>query len=117
VSASFADELRKTCNASDPTSMRFAFFDGSPASFDNSYFRSLQNGRGLLGSDQVLYSDGRSRATVNSYAGNQAAFFADFVSAMSKLRRIGVKTAARYAATAAPLTSWSSINYPPAAAG
>jgi peroxidase len=111
VSASFADELRKTCNASDPTSMRFAFFDGSPASFDNSYFRSLQSGRGLLG------SDGRSRATVNSYAGNQAAFFADFVSAMSKLGRIGVKTVARYAATAAPLTSWSSINHPPAAAG
>ncbi|KAL6603223.1 hypothetical protein ACP70R_043584 [Stipagrostis hirtigluma subsp. patula] len=88
----FAAQLRSTCN-SNPNG--FAFLDGqTPVSFDNAFFRNLQGGRGLLGSDQVLYTDTRSRNTVNSYAWNQGAFFAEFVTAMTKLGRIGVKTAA-----------------------
>ncbi|GJN39247.1 hypothetical protein PR202_gb28352 [Eleusine coracana subsp. coracana] len=92
MNSAFADDLRKTCN-SNPTN-GFAFFDYSPVGFDNAYFQLLQGGRGLLGSDQVLYSDPRSRNTVNAYAANQAAFFADFMNAMTKLGRVGVKTAA-----------------------
>lgn len=88
----FAAQLRSTCS-SNPTG-GFAFLDDTPVGFDNSYFRNLQSGRGLLGSDQVLYTDTRSRATVSTYAANQGAFFADFVTAMSKLGRVGVKTAA-----------------------
>ena len=44
-----------------------------------------------VGSDQVLYSDIRSCSTVDYYASNQGAFFGDFVAAMTKLGRIGVK--------------------------
>lgn len=91
MDSGFADQLRGTCS-SNPNG--FAFFDYSPVGFDNAYFRMLQSGRGLLGSDQVLYSDIRSRNTVNAYAANQAAFFADFMNAMAKLGRVGVKTAA-----------------------
>ncbi|TVU08659.1 hypothetical protein EJB05_42070 [Eragrostis curvula] len=88
----FAAQLNSTCNANPTTG--FAFFDDTVVGFDNSYFRKLQVGRGVLGSDQVLYTDTRSRATVNNYATNQGAFFADFVMAMTKLGRVGVKTAA-----------------------
>ena len=35
-----------------------------------------------------------SRSTVDYCASNQGAFFDDFVAAMTKLRRIGVKTSA-----------------------
>ena len=35
-----------------------------------------------------------SRSTADYYASNQGAFFGDFVVAMTKLRRIGVKTPA-----------------------
>ena len=62
--------------------------------FDNAFYRNLQVVKGLLGSDQVLYSDMRSRSTVDYYASNQAAFFGDFVAAMTKLGRIRVKTSA-----------------------
>nr|CAB3468884.1 unnamed protein product [Digitaria exilis] len=89
---SLASQLKSTCG-SNPTN-GFAFLDPSPVNFDNAFYRNLQGGRGLLGSDQVLYSDQRSRATVDGYASNQGAFFADFVAAITKLGRVGVKTAA-----------------------
>ncbi|XP_062178512.1 peroxidase 16-like [Phragmites australis] len=91
MDSSLAAQLRGTCS-SNPNG--FAFLDGSPVSFDNAFYRNLQGGRGLLGSDQVLYSDTRSRGTVDYYASNQGAFFGDFKAAMTKLGRVGVKTAA-----------------------
>ncbi|KAF0903878.1 hypothetical protein E2562_029965 [Oryza meyeriana var. granulata] len=88
----FAAELSKTCGA-NPNN--FAFLDGAtPAAFDNAYYRNLQRGRGLLGSDQTLHADQRSRGTVDYYAWSQSAFFNDFVAAMTRLGRVGVKSAA-----------------------
>ena len=55
---------------------------------------NMQVDKGLLGSDQVLYSDMRSCRTVDYYESNQGAFFGDFMAAMTKLRRLGVKTSA-----------------------
>ncbi|CAL4966657.1 unnamed protein product [Urochloa decumbens] len=92
MDATFASQLNATCS-SNPTS-GFAFLDTSQVTFDNAFFRNLQSGKGLLGSDQVLYTDTRSRGTVNYYATNQGAFFGDFVAAMTKLGRVGVKTPA-----------------------
>lgn len=87
----FESQMNGTCS-SDPNA--FAFLDPSPVYFDNAFYRNLQGRKGLLGSDQVLYSDTRSRGTVDHYASDQGAFFADFVAAMTKLGRIGVKTPA-----------------------
>ena len=90
MDSGYAAQLRNTCGGQS-----FAFLDGAtPGRFDNSYYRNLQAGRGLLGSDQVLHTDQRSRGTVNNYASNQATFFYDFANAMTKLGRVGVKTAA-----------------------
>ena len=90
----FLFQLQRTCpRFFNPAA--FAFLDQStPSRFDNAYFQNLQRGMGLLGSDQVLYTDPRSRNTVNLFAANQQAFFNAFVTAMTKLGRIGVKTAA-----------------------
>ncbi|XP_066383474.1 peroxidase 45-like [Miscanthus floridulus] len=87
----FASQLNGTCSSD---SNAFAFLDPSPVGFDNAFYQNLQVGKGLLGSDQVLYSDMRSRSTVDYYTSNQGAFFDDFVAAMTKLGRIGVKTPA-----------------------
>ena len=62
--------------------------------FDNAFYQNLQVSMGLLGSDQVLYSDIRLRSTVDYYTSNQGVFFGDFVAAMTKLGRIMVKTPA-----------------------
>ncbi|KAG8095192.1 hypothetical protein GUJ93_ZPchr0012g18910 [Zizania palustris] len=90
---SFAASLRGTC-AANPAG-GFSFLDSaSPLRFDNAFYQNLRFRRGLLGSDQILYTDPRSRGTVDLYAGNQGAFFNDFVTAITKLGRVGVKSAA-----------------------
>ncbi|XP_040381318.1 peroxidase 45-like [Oryza brachyantha] len=98
MDAAFASELRNTCGAgagANPSGGGFAFLDGAtPATFDNAYYQNLQRGRGLLGSDQALHADQRSRGTVDYYAGSQSAFFSDFAAAMTRLGRVGVKSAA-----------------------
>ncbi|XP_066392603.1 peroxidase 51-like [Miscanthus floridulus] len=63
----FVSQLNDTCS-SDPNT--FAFLDPSPVGFDNAFYRNLQVDKGLLGFDQVLYSDMRSRSTVDYYASN-----------------------------------------------
>ncbi|XP_066323628.1 peroxidase 45-like [Miscanthus floridulus] len=87
----FASQLNDTCS-SDPNV--FAFLDPSPVGFDNAFYRNLQVGKGLLGSNQVIYFDMSSHSMVDYYTSNQGAFFADFVAAMTKLERIWVKTPA-----------------------
>ncbi|KAK4488427.1 hypothetical protein RD792_004191 [Penstemon davidsonii] len=64
----------------------------TPKKFDNSYFRILKEGKGLFTSDQVLYTDSRSKNTVNTWASDPNAFNAAFIEAITKLGRVGVKT-------------------------
>jgi len=88
----FLRQMRKTCPLNYSPSA-FAMLDAvSPRKFDNGYYQTLQQMKGLLASDQVLFADRRSRATVNYFAANQTAFFNAFVAAMAKLGRVGVKT-------------------------
>ena len=67
IDPGFVSQLNGTCS-SDPNA--FAFLDPSLVGFNNTFYRNLQVGKGLLGSDQVLYSDMRSRSTVDYYASN-----------------------------------------------
>ncbi|WVZ61524.1 hypothetical protein U9M48_011385 [Paspalum notatum var. saurae] len=67
----------------------------TPRVFDNQYFRNLQSGMGLLASDQLLYTDPRSRPTVDALARSADAFDRAFVAAITKMGRIGVKTGAQ----------------------
>ncbi|RLM55157.1 peroxidase 16-like [Panicum miliaceum] len=88
----FLRQMRQTCPLNYSPSA-FAMLDAvSPRKFDNGYYQTLQQMKGLLASDQVLFADRRSRATVNYFAANQIAFFDAFVAAMAKLGRVGVKT-------------------------
>lgn len=64
----------------------------SPRKFDNQYFINLQQGKGLFTSDQVLFTDSRSKATVNLFASNEKAFQTAFIDAITKLGKVGVKT-------------------------
>ncbi|XP_051141050.1 peroxidase 73-like [Andrographis paniculata] len=67
----------------------------TPRKFDNVYFQNLVQGKGLFTSDQVLFTDPRSRPTVAKWASDPKAFNASFVEAMTKLGRVGVKTSTR----------------------
>jgi peroxidase len=94
MNLAFLRQMRGTCPLNySPTTV--AMLDTvSPLKFDNGYYQTLQQQKGLLSSDQVLFADRRSRSTVNYFAANQTAFFDAFVAAMAKLGRIGVKTGA-----------------------
>jgi peroxidase len=89
-----AQELLGRCPGDGPAA-GFAFLDSTtPLRFDNEYYRNLRGGMGVLASDQVLYADPRSRGDVERYAADQDAFFGDFAAAMTRLGRVGVRTAA-----------------------
>ncbi|KAK7849098.1 peroxidase 45 [Quercus suber] len=64
----------------------------TPNTFDNAYFKNLQQGKGLFSSDEILFTDTRSKSTVNLFASNNGAFQQAFVTAITKLGRVGVKT-------------------------
>jgi peroxidase len=87
----FANQLQGSCPAALNVN-QFIFFDDSVNNFDNNYFKMLQQKRGVLFSDEVLYVDTRSQSIVDNFASDQNAFFTAFVNAMVKLGRIGVKS-------------------------
>lgn len=85
--------LRKLCAnfQKDPTMA--AFNDPmSPGKFDNTYYVNLQNGLGLLASDQIMASDPRTKPFVDTYAKDQNHFFQDFAKAMEKVSVLQVLT-------------------------
>jgi len=67
----------------------------TPAQFDNQYYRNLQDGGGLLGSDQLLYTDNRTRPMVDSLANSTASFYRALADAVVRLGRVGVKSGRR----------------------
>ncbi|CAN0901694.1 Peroxidase 52 [Linum grandiflorum] len=64
----------------------------TPKSFDNNYFKTLMRKKGLLESDQVLYSGGSTDGIVEEYSKDAQKFSSDFAAAMVKMGDIGVIT-------------------------
>lgn len=64
----------------------------TPQRLDNAYYQNLQQGKGLFGSDQILHEDQRSKPTVDLFASSNSAFQQAFVTAITKLGRVGVLT-------------------------
>lgn len=68
-------------------------FDTDTAfTFDNKFYLNLLSGRGLLFSDQVLFTDNSTRSLVFELASSQDIFFQEFAQSMTKLSAVGVKT-------------------------
>ncbi|XP_073037895.1 peroxidase 73-like [Primulina eburnea] len=88
----YATQLQQMCPKNVDPQIAIDMDPTTPRKFDNAYFKNLQNGMGLFTSDQSLFTDSRSRPTVNTWASNSQIFDASFVQAMTKLGRIGVKT-------------------------
>ncbi|MED6204247.1 Peroxidase 9 [Stylosanthes scabra] len=60
---------------------------GSPRMFDNTYFKFIIQGRGLLNSDQVLLNGGvkKTQELVKKYAQDESLFFQQFAMSMVKM--------------------------------
>ncbi|TVU16721.1 hypothetical protein EJB05_40296, partial [Eragrostis curvula] len=82
-SGAFARRLAANCSAD---AGRLQELDvTTPDAFDNKYYVNLQNGEGVLTSDQVLTGDWRTSWVVDGFAGNQWWFFGQFGQSMVKL--------------------------------
>ncbi|XP_075635396.1 cationic peroxidase 1-like [Castanea sativa] len=64
----------------------------SPVIFDNAYFKNLVNSKGLLHSDQQLFSGGPTDAQVTTYSSGISTFFTDFANAMVKMGNLSPLT-------------------------
>lgn len=67
----------------------------TPARFDNHYYLNILQGKGLLGSDNVLVTqdhEGEILKQVWAYASDQKLFFASFVKSVIKMGNINTLT-------------------------
>ncbi|XP_071738441.1 cationic peroxidase 1-like [Rutidosis leptorrhynchoides] len=94
IDQAFASHLRTICPQVGGDS-NLAPLDPTPASFDGRYFSNLVSKKGLLGSDQVLFSGGETDEIVSKYNDNQEKFFIDFAKSMIKMSELNLLTGNR----------------------
>ncbi|KAJ4704286.1 Peroxidase [Melia azedarach] len=87
----FANARRKTCPRTGGDS-NLAPLDPTAVVFDTKYFTNLLKRRGLLRSDQALFSGGSTDGLVKTYSYNFKAFSNDFANSMIKMGNIKVLT-------------------------
>ncbi|KAF2295025.1 hypothetical protein GH714_030574 [Hevea brasiliensis] len=94
INASFLPQLQALCPQNGDGTKRVAFDTGSENRFDASFFDNLRDGRGILESDQKLWTDASTRAIVQRFLGitGLAAFNVEFGRSMVKMSNTGVKT-------------------------
>jgi peroxidase len=93
--ATLASSLKPRCPSQDGTGDDNTSALDSTTSyvFDNFYYRNLLVNKGLLHSDQQLFSGGGSAdAQTRAYASNMARFFDNFHNTMVKMGGVGVFT-------------------------
>ncbi|KAJ1401851.1 Secretory peroxidase [Sesbania bispinosa] len=91
MDSNYAQDLMGECPQNADPSVVVALDPQTSFTFDNVYYQNLVSGKGLLSSDQVLFNDPASQATVIGFANNPGDFSGAFVTAMRKLGRVGVK--------------------------
>ncbi|CAD6241507.1 unnamed protein product [Miscanthus lutarioriparius] len=85
LSPSFAAALRRACPANNTVRAAGSGLDATSAAFDNTYYRMLLAGRGLLSSDEALLTHPKTCAFVALYAASQEAFFRAFAKSMLRM--------------------------------
>ncbi|PIN17427.1 Peroxidase [Handroanthus impetiginosus] len=88
----YATQLQGMCPRKVDPRIAIDMDPTTPRKFDNAYYNNLVQGKGLFTSEQVLFTDRRSKNTVNTWSSDSKAFNAAFIQAMTKLGRVGVKT-------------------------
>jgi peroxidase len=73
LNPSYALQLRQMCPINVDPRIAINMDPTTPQTFDNAYYKNLQQGKGLFTSDAILFTDTRSRSTVNTFASNNGA--------------------------------------------
>ncbi|PRQ42748.1 putative peroxidase [Rosa chinensis] len=92
INSSFATSLKANCPSSGGDTNLSPLDVTTPNTFDNAYFKNLVSQKGLLHSDQQLFSGGSTNAQVNAYSSNPGSFSTDFANAMVKMGNLSPLT-------------------------
>lgn len=92
LNPTYASQLMQACPRNVDPSIAIDMDPETPRTFDNVYYQNLVNKKGLFTSDQKLFDDSLSQATVRNFANNPGVFNGAFSEAMRKLGRTGIKT-------------------------
>ncbi|CAI8590419.1 unnamed protein product [Vicia faba] len=94
LDTTYLKELQKQCPEDGPGDNRVNFDPTTPNRLDKNYYNNLQVKKGLLQSDQELFSTpgADTIAIVNRFANNKIVFFKNFKKSMIKMGNIGVLT-------------------------
>lgn len=96
LDSTLVTELQNLCPSTSDGNNTAPLDRNSTDLFDNHYFKNLLIGRGLLQSDQILYSSDAAltttKALVETYSNSSSAFFNDFVNSMIKMGDISPLT-------------------------
>ncbi|KAF8007690.1 hypothetical protein BT93_K1629 [Corymbia citriodora subsp. variegata] len=85
INSSFATSLKANCSSSGGDNNLSPLDVTSPSYFDNAYFSNLESQKGLLHSDQQLFSGGSTNGQVTAYSKDLGSFQKDFAKAMVKM--------------------------------
>lgn len=96
INPAFLPQLRALCPQNGDGTARVGLDTGSVGRFDTTFFENLRNGRGVLESDQKLWTDASTRTYVQKFLGVRGllglTFSVEFGKSMVKMSNIGVKT-------------------------
>lgn len=84
----FAAKLKNICPVPGSFDTQVDMDQVTPITFDTQYYKNLQERKSVLSSDQVLFTDTRTRPLVNKLATDPGAFKAAFSKAMVKMGNI-----------------------------
>ncbi|KAJ0967022.1 hypothetical protein J5N97_023939 [Dioscorea zingiberensis] len=85
LNPSFASSLRSVCPMHNKVKNAGATMDSTSASFDNTYYKLLLQGKSLFSSDQALLAHPKTKGLVSKFASSQGAFSQAFVKSMIKM--------------------------------
>jgi peroxidase len=92
INSTYATSLKSNCSSSGGDDNIAPLDITSPVIFDNAYYKNLLNSKGLLHSDQQLFSGGSTDSQVTTYNTSSSTFNADFASAMVKMGNLSLLT-------------------------
>ena len=92
IDSDFATSAKSNCPSTDGDSNLSPLDVTTNVLFDNAYFKNLVNKKGLLHSDQQLFSGGSTDSQVTTYSTSSSTFYADFASAMVKMGNLSPLT-------------------------
>lgn len=90
LASDYGVKLRSMCPQPIDNTARIPAEPITPDQFDENYYTSILQNRGLLTSDAELLKSPKTSAYVTEYANNRTDFFQRFVAAMLKMGRVGV---------------------------